>query len=210
MEEFKDYQLIVTTHDEVWYDQLCSHQRASGMNGNCLNLKIIHWSPETGPIIESYKPRWERIQEKINSSDKQGAGNEGRQYLEWLLKKICKVTMAPVPFKAPPDYTVADLLSPAKRRIEGLIADDAHRMEILRRFKDLESQVILGNILSHDNPKAEEVSIAEVKRFCDSAHELERAFCCSECGSFLKYYQDMKRLRCPNSKCRCLMEIVCK
>ncbi|MCP8322097.1 MAG: hypothetical protein H3Z52_14355, partial [archaeon] len=209
-DEFNDHQLIITTHDEVWYEQLCSHQRAIGISGNCMNLKITRWSTQTGPIISPYKPRWERIQEKINSSDKQGAGNEGRQYLEWVLKEICKTTIAPLPLKEPPLYTVAELLAPAKKRIEELIADNNTKKEILQRFRKLEEQTIMGNILSHDNPLAESVSIIEVEQFCHSIRNIHYIFSCLECESLLKYYQDIKRLKCPNSKCKCPTEIVCQ
>lgn len=208
LEEFRNYQLIITTHDEIWYEQLRSHQRARGVEGKFVNLKIIRWDAETGPVIEPHKPRWDKIQEKIRSSDKQGAGNEGRAYLEWLLKKICEVTVAPVPYKTS-GYTTADLLVPAKKRASKLVSEEDFKKQILQRFQNLESKTIMGNILSHDNPLIETVSIEEVKRFCESVYELHNIFCCPECGCFVKYYQDMKKLRCPNPKCKNPMEINC-
>jgi len=210
LEEFRKYQFVITTHDEVWYEQLRSYQRISGMQGKFVNLKIVWWDAENGPNIEPYKSRWNKIQERITLSDKHGAGIEGRLYLEWLLKKICHVTKAPVPFKASSRYTVADLLYPAKKRLEKLIAEDSIKKMILQGFQNLESKTIMGNILSHDNPLTETVSILEVKRFCEAVHKLHNLLCCKECGSFLEYYSDVKKLRCPNSKCRKPTEIKCK
>ena len=208
--QFKDCQLIITTHDGIWYEQLRSHQRAYRIQGKFKNLEITRWEPDTGPFITPYKPRWERIRERIGSSDKLGAGIEGRRYIEWLLKEICDATIAAVPFKIDGKYVVSDLWNPAKQRVTKLVKDDALREKASQRFQELEATMIMGNLLSHDNPLADTVSIQEVKRFCEAVHELNNVFRCPNCGSFLKYYQDMKKLRCPNSRCDTPIEIPCR
>jgi len=209
-QEFKDQQLFITTHDGIWYGQLRGHQRACGIEGEFKNLEITRWDPETGPIIEPYKPRWERIQKRIDSSDKIGAGIEGRNYFEWLLKKICEAIRAAIPLKIDGKYMVSDLWTPARQRVNNLVKDDEFREKTLQRFQELEATMIMGNLLAHDNPLADAVSIQEVKRFCEAVHELDNAFKCPNCGSFLKYYQDMKKLRCPNPRCIDPREISCQ
>ena len=206
-EKFEDKQLILTTHDELWYEQLCAFQRDYGVEGKFENLVIVDWDVNTGPIIRPYKPRWERIQEKIAQGDKRGAGNEGRQYLEWLLEKICETTRAPVPFKSSKRYMVGDLLIPAKKRVDELIKDDAFKQKISQAFSDIERTIIMGNILSHNNPLAERASIEEVKSFCDYIHELHSLFLCPNCGRSIAYYRELKILRCSNPNCENHIEI---
>jgi ABC-type lipoprotein export system ATPase subunit len=206
--EFQNYQLLVTTHDAIWYEQLRSHQRAFKIHGNWKNLEIIRWALKTGPVIEPFKPRWDKIKGKIESSDKQGAANEGRQYLEWLLKEICKTYLARPIFKD--TYTVSDLLPPAKERIDELTKGNPFGERASKAFQELEATVIMGNLLSHDNPEAENTSIDEVKRFCEAIHALHGVFICPECSTFLKYYHDMKKLRCPNPHCQKPIEIACR
>ena len=201
LEEFRDNQLIITTHDGVWYEQLRAFQRAYGSEGHFKNLVITNWYVESGPNIRPYKVRWERIQEKIDSGDNHGAGNDGRQYLEWILDRICETTQAPVPFKSSGRYEVGELLIPAKKRLNNLIKEDKFKAEIPKAFQDLESTIIMGNILSHNNLLAEEVSIEEVKRFCESVHSLHGVFLCSKCKNFLKYFSDSKIVRCSNLRC---------
>jgi AAA15 family ATPase/GTPase len=208
-EQFRDYQLFVTTHDEIWYDQLSAHQRAFRVDGNWKNLEIIRWTFETGPIIEPYKTRWDKIKNKIDARDKQGAANDGRQYLEWLLKKVCEVIMAKPVFKTD-RYTVSDLLAPAKERLNQLVADVQFTEKANKGFQELEATIIMGNLLSHDNPEAENTSIEEVKRFCEAVQKLHNIFACPACISFLKYYQDMKKIRCPDPHCKKPIEIACK
>jgi ABC-type lipoprotein export system ATPase subunit len=207
LEQFGDYQLVVTTHDGIWYEQLRSHQRAFGVDGHWKNLEIIRWAVKTGPVIEPFKPRWEKIEAKIKSGDKTGAANEGRSYVEWLLKEICKATSARPVIRE--RYTVADLLPPAKERVNELTKGSQFNGIALKAFQDLEATVIMGNLLLHDNPEIENVSVKEVERFCQAVHQLHSVFTCPECASFLKYYQDMKKLRCPDSRCQKPTEIAC-
>lgn len=200
-EEFKEKQLVITTHDELWYEQLRAFQRAYRMDGDFINLVIQNWDIATGPIIRPYKPRWEKIIEKISVGDKTGAGNDGRQYLEWTLEKICEVTQAPVPFKSSGRYEVGDLLIPAKIRINALITEDTFKMKIVSAFQNLESTIIMGNLLSHNNILAERISIEEVKNFCNNVNNLYKTFLCPNCGHFIGYYRDIKIMRCSNGRC---------
>jgi hypothetical protein len=207
-EHFRDYQLFISTHDEIWYDQLCAGQQAYGVSGDCKNMRIVKWTLETGPIIEPYKSSWDYIENKINSGDKLAAAIEGRRYLEWLLKTTCETMMANPVFKTS-KYTVSDLFEPTKGRLEELVKDAAFKEKISKRFEELAATALMGNLLAHDNLEAENASIDEVKRFCVAVHELHDALKCRNCGTFLKYYKDMRRIRCPHGRCQQPIEIMC-
>ena len=206
-EEFIGKQLIISTHDEVWYEQLRASERAYGVEGDFKNLILTNWLVESGPTIRPYKIRWEKIQEKIDLGDKTGAGNEGRQYLEWILEKICENMQAPVPFKSSGRYEVGDLLVPAKKRLKNLVKDDEFKTKISKAFHDLEITIIMGNILSHNNVLTDEVSIEEVKGFCESIYNLHSIFLCPNCRHFVNYYRDLRIIRCSNSRCNNSMEV---
>jgi recombinational DNA repair ATPase RecF len=206
-EQFKDYQLLITTHDEIWYNELCGHQRAYGIDGNCRNMEISSWSLETGPVMQPYKPRWDRIEDKIRTGDKIGASIEGRLYLEWLLKTICLTMMARPVFKVD-KYMAADLLGPAKARINEF-KDTPFKKAVQERFQDLEANSLMANLMAHDNPEAENASTEEASDFCNAVHSLHLAFSCPDCKTFLKYYPDMRKIRCPNSHCRQQIDIEC-
>jgi recombinational DNA repair ATPase RecF len=206
-EQFRNYQLLITTHDEIWYNELCNHQRAYGIDGNCRNMEISSWTLETGPMIQPYKPKWDRIAEKIKAGDKIGASIESRLYLEWLLKIICVTMMARPVFKAD-KYMVADLLGPAEARI-GEFKDTPFKKTAQERFQDLEANSLMANLMAHDNLEAENASSKEVSDFCNAVHNLHLAFCCPDCKSSLKYYSDMKKIHCPNSRCKQQIDIPC-
>jgi len=79
--EFKDYQLVITTHDGIWYEQILNAQRAQNVQSYFRNMKITRWDVNLGPIMSSYKPEWEKILERLENNDKNAAGNEARIYL---------------------------------------------------------------------------------------------------------------------------------
>lgn len=211
IEEFREKQLIITTHDNLWYEQLHRHQIAYNVTGNFKNLTITSWDVSSGPNIRPYKPRWEKIQEKISSSEKVGAGNEGRQYLEWLLETICETTATPVPFKKSGRYEIGDLLPSVKKRLfSDLLRDGDFKSKIEEAFRHLDCNIILANILSHNNPLSEEASIDEVRLFCEAVNNIHNLFLCTKCGKMLNYYQDIKLLICSNPRCQDPLEIRAK
>jgi len=201
LREFKDYQLIITTHDSIWYEQLINSQRALNVQGNFINMEITSWDVNTGPVISPYKPRWERILGKLRNNDKTGAGNECRIYLEWLLKEICERLEVPIPFKRSGRYTVTELFDPAEKRIKNKLKDGDLKKDLLDKFRHLRGTSFMGNLLSHDNPEIGSLSIEEVKSFCNAVHNLHEAFLCPECGRVLQYFKDSKIVRCPNLRC---------
>lgn len=201
-EEFKDKQFIITTHDSIWFDQLKAAQRVHNLNNNFKNCTIVGWDEDTGPEIRPYKPRWTKIQEKIKDGDRNCAGNEGRRYLECLLDQICKNFDASVPRKSNGLYTVNDLIGPAKTRLKKKIKDEELNLEIEVAFQHLERTLMMGNLLSHDNIFAGNISIKEVENFCNSIHVVKTLVSCPTCNSFLQYYRDLNIVRCSNKSCK--------
>lgn len=114
--EFSDHQIIITTHDEVWYRQLRAHHKAKNIDGNFTYKSIVNWTIDSGPIIRPYKSQWENIEEKLNNGDK-SAGNDGRIYLEWLLETICELMEVHIVFRISGEYEIGHLLPPAKKTI---------------------------------------------------------------------------------------------
>jgi len=201
LREFKDYQLIITTHDGIWYDQLLNFQRALNVQDDFINMEITWWDVNTGPMISPYKPRWEKILDKLKNNDRSGAGNECRMYLEWLLKEICEKMEVAVPFMRSGRYTVRELFDPAEKRIEDKLKDGDLKKDLLNKFKNLKATTFMGNLLSHDNPEIENLSIEEVKTFCNAVHDLHETFLCPQCRKFLKYFRDSKIVRCSDLRC---------
>jgi AAA15 family ATPase/GTPase len=194
-EEFKGKQFIITTHDGLWFKQIVSLIEAYGLGNNFLKYEIYQWNEDNGPSIKSYKFKWERIPEKIKSGDKSCAGNEIRQYLEWVLENICKETGAKLPL-IDHGYTVGDLIGPARSTLKKLIRDDETNKEIREAFKEIDKS-IMGNLLSHHNELSANASIQDVKRFFEAVNKLHMLVSCPSCKQFLIYDGNIDRGICP-------------
>ncbi len=193
--EFADYQFLITTHDYIWFEELCSAQRAFRVENKFINLKIIRWSLNEGPTIDKYRPKWDEIQKKIDEGDREGAAREGRKCLEWFCyEMVVRLRTHPVYLKRDNKYEVGDLYLPFIDRVKKLLPEFYKDNETI--FQQLEKNIIFGNILSHNNPTAGNVSMNEVKDFVGSLLKVYNLFFCLKCSSLVQYHQTAKIIKC--------------
>ena len=206
LDEFSEFQMIITTHDGIWYQQLCSNQRTCGVEGKFKNLRIIGWDLDTGPKIFPYKPRWIKIQENLENGDYDIGGMLSRRYLEWILKEICGRMKGKIEFRRDSKYMIRELLDSAENRmtdlLNKLINGEEIKNNILEIFKNLRSNQFMLNLLAHDNPLIEELSDSEIVSFCNIINSLYESFLCPKCRNFIIYEQTFKEIKCGNKKCK--------
>jgi len=194
-QEFGDYQLLITTHDYVWFEELRAYQRAHGKQHLFLNLQILDWSLDGGLRLDRYRPRWERIEEKLASGDKDGAAADTRKALEWFLYEICLATETPVALRRDGKYVVSDLHGPFVKRVKKLVRDVYESNEAV--FRDLEASNIFGNLLVHNNPRAANASLSEVRSFVNAVRALIDLFTCNDqCKHLVEYHRSAKVIKC--------------
>jgi len=201
IEESRDRQIIITTHDEVWFEQLRACQETYGLGGNFVNHEIINWDINTGPQLKRTRTEWEEINKYIDEGDKGAAGNKARQYLERILKEACSNIQAKVQYKEDGRYEVGDLFDPARSTLLNLARDTRFKEEIVTAFNDLSITKFMSNVLSHNNELQEQLSIDEVRSFCDAVHKLDLVLSCPTCHSRLTYDKQSRVLRCSNVRC---------
>jgi hypothetical protein len=164
-------------------------------------LEIVSWSIESGPKFHRYEPTWEEIEKKIEEGNKKAAGNLGRDYLEWVLKRICENLQVPL-YRESGKYTVNELFDPAEKRIQDLLKEGEQvKSDLLAAFQRLKTNRFIANLLAHDNIGAEALTISEVRDFCESVQSLRAAFSCDQCSELLFYSRDLRIVMCPKNKC---------
>jgi len=193
-QEFGDYQLFVTTHDYMWFDELCAHQRAYRRGHLFVNFQILDWSLDAGPRLDKHKPCWERIERKLVSGDKDGAAADTRKALERLLYELAIATETPVVIRRDGKYVVSDLHGPFVSRIKRLVPEVYE--DNLEVFQELETNSIFGNLLVHNNPRAANVSLEEVRSFSNAVKNLEAVFSCDQCGRLAEYHRAACLIKC--------------
>ena len=94
-EGFKDWQLIVLTHDQQFYEHLS--RRAPSWR----KLEFTSWSYAAGPRTTQYETSGilAAAYQRLESGDIHGAAAKARRALEEQLQEVCEALWAPLPFR---------------------------------------------------------------------------------------------------------------
>src|ERR1035437_1276886 len=195
-EKFNDWQIILLTHEEEWYQYVKQLAKK-----NSWLITEIKWSDIKGTYLEENTGELKELIEKsIATGEITFIGNPIRKYLERILKDICYNLDVKVSFrfnevneKRMPD----ELLCELKAKINKHSAELKLKISVLDRIA---SSAFLGNLLSHDNlfkPK-----IGDIIAFWKDILEFEKIFICQEPScknpkvSVKNYDSVKKKIRC--------------
>lgn len=118
---FPDVQFIITTHDEVWAQQM----RYSGLIAKTAIAKFHSWTVEGGPIYEE-GDFWDKIDADLGRSDVPAAAARLRRNLELIMTELATNLHGKVMFRLDGRYELGDLLSSAKGAYRKWLAQAAN------------------------------------------------------------------------------------
>lgn len=197
--EFSDYQIILLTHENEWYQYVSQLAKRK----NWL-INEIKWCESDGTYLDDQPTDLREIIElNLAKGNVDILGNPIRKYLEHILKDICANLEVKVNFRfnSINEKRMADeLLNELKSKITKSSTELKSQITIIERLTDSN---VLGNLLSHDNPF--NPKIGDLKAFWIDIKELEKLFYCQEpeCGKpiLLKHFDTVgKRIRCGCGK----------
>jgi len=173
-EKFGDYQIILLTHEEQWFQYVRKPAKNKGWI-----IREIKWTEAKGTHLDELPNELkESIEYHLANGNVHFLGNPIRRYLEHILKHICANLDVKVSFrfnelneKRMPDEMLNELKSKINRCSTAL----KDKIVIIDRL--LNSNV-LGNLLSHDNqfdPK-----LGDLKAFWSEIIEFEQLFRCQD------------------------------
>ena len=205
-EEFGDKQLIITTHDQIWFEQLKNLERVYHLENNFKNMEIVGWDINSGPKIRLRSSELgtfqEGIERNLSEGDTRAAANEVRQYLESVLSTACNNLQVPVRYREDGRYEVGYLFDPLySMMVSKTKLEQNGKKRFSEAFEDVRKTRIFGNLLSHSNPFAQNLSLAEVRSFFDAVKNLHRVLLCPSCQGFLEYTDKPPSIRCTRNSC---------
>ena len=176
-QEFADYQIVLTTHDEHWHDLLNSSAQAWGIQGKWAFVKIEGWSLDSGPSLSEIDNSWEFIDAHLTETDFRELGGPFRLILEDFLKRTATMLDFKMKFKFDGNYTSGDFVNAGihdairDKLIKLAPTEDAAiRTDVVRVF----GQGNLVNFLSHDNRGRLEVTFDQAKDFVHGVRALTK------------------------------------
>ena len=198
-----DFQILITTHDELWY----RHLKTVGVLSRKSTIKFSNWSLQDGPqIIGRSGDEWDRIEELMEEGDVQAAASRLRHTAEWFLQEACHQLGAEVRFKSDSRWTLGDFSGPAMSRFKELIkqakrAGDSwgHDISEINELDNKRSEVYsqfhreVGAVNPNVHFNADEwatFSVEEFRPVVDAFRNLYDLFWCSNCNSCLFLVED--------------------
>jgi hypothetical protein len=196
-EQFSDWQLIVLTHDQQFFEHL------SRRTPSWRKLEFTSWSYASGPRTTRYESAGilRGARERLDNGDVQAAAGKARRALEELLQEVCEALAAPLPFRrgqANDKREIGELFKGLRRALKERSRPLLDSLEPL--FRNLEADVgATLNVAVHGSrgrPAAAEVQAALAR-----IAALDEKWSCSRCMTRVWHRgtPDAGRCRCGES-----------
>jgi len=176
---FSEWQLIVLTHDQQFFEHLS--RRAPSWR----RLEFTSWSYASGPRTTQYETAGmlHHARERLESGDVHGAATKARRALEELLQEVCEALWAPLPFRrgqANDKREIGELFKGVRRTLKERAKPLLESIEPL--FKNLEADVgATLNVAVHGSRGR--AAASEVEAALERIAALDRKWSCPECGT---------------------------
>ena len=174
---FADWQLIVLTHDQQFFEHLS--RRAPSWR----KIEFTSWSHASGPRTTKYETSGmlAAARERLQSGDVQGAATKGRRALEELLQEVCEALWAPLTFRrgqANDRREIGELFIGLRRALKEHAKSQLQTVEPM--FKHLEADVgATLNVAAHASRGRPGAS--EVKAALERIETLDTLWSCPSC-----------------------------
>ncbi|MDE0398474.1 MAG: hypothetical protein OXL96_11790 [Candidatus Poribacteria bacterium] len=190
-DEFSDWQIIILTHENIWFDLIKKEMAQCGWLFHEVRLD------DTNGILMDESPAiLKAITEK--KKGKEDVTNDLRKLLESVLKEICCALEVKVSFRFN-DMNEKRMSDELLARLRSSLKEKSPNLEKNSIFPDLAGSALIANLDSHDNPDKIVGEDADV--LLEDIEKLISLFYCAECHRPIQ-----ARARVPRTKeisCNC-------
>lgn len=190
-EEFSDWQIIILTHENVWFDLIKKEMAQSGWL-----FREVHSDDENGILVDNSPATLKALIERKRG--KADVTNDLRKLLEAILKDICYALEVKVSFrfnefneKRMSDELLARLRSTLKEKSPDLVKHEV--------FTNLAGSTLIANLDSHDNP--EKIVGEDIDVLLEDIEKLASLFICADCNRPIR--ADTKVPGAKEISCKC-------
>lgn len=212
-DEFPNTQFVITTHDQLWAQQM----RSAGLVTSKAAVAFRGWKVDMGPLVHAIDEVWEEINSDVGNGKISAASATLRRHLEYVLREIADKFGAPVPYRSDDGWDLGDLLPSVLRRYMELLGkaakaaqswgDDDTGRKVRARKESLSSQAAacggeqwMINKAIHYNEWGT-FSKEDFEPVVLAFKTLLAEFRCSACGSWL--YGTPKKGQAEALRCDC-------
>ncbi len=181
-DEFRDWQVILLTHEYYWFELI---KKELGPEGWIFNE--VRWDNENGILLDLSPQNLRDLIEKKRKSG-ESVGNDLRKLLERLLKEVCESLEVKVAYRSNErneERMSAELLN----ALRGTINKKCVPLKQHQIYSKLEADNLIGTKESHDRPEA--ASLGDVYVILEDIDEFQQLFECGACKTFVSTERDV-------------------
>jgi len=184
-EKFSDFQIILFTHDDLWFERLQTRFP------DWVRKKIKKWEYDTGPRIDFAKTTKEEIDLMLSEDETKAkeAGMKFGEYLEGVLHELCEKIEAKMKYRYykqdPP--AMNELFEAVYERLKDILGS---QHDLVVKIKEAwQNDPLIRNFCMHDRRNyASSISLVEIKKSYQKwFDEVENKLRCAECHKIIEY-----------------------
>lgn len=184
LREFRDYQMLVTTHDRIWFEHLRDIQARCHVANGFVNKVIHKWSIDEGPDIREPEDERKEIDRLIDDASAHDIAATAGRLFEHVLQEMRYSLRLSVEAKRGEQYEIGDLwpafYSTVRKNYPSLYGAGRKILEAL----DVRWPV-RNWIGAHRNQWAENVPRKTAIEFAAAVKDLFDLLFCSSCRRFV-------------------------
>lgn len=190
-EEFADWQLIILTHENVWFDLIKREMDQSGWL-----FHKVRTDTDNGILLDhSPSTLREIIKQKRETED---VTNDLRKLLEAVMKDISHALEVKVAFRFN-DKNEKRMPGELLTHLQSTLNNKSPDSEIHEMFSKLKGSTLIANLDSHDNP--EQIVGSDIDVLLEDIDELVKLFVCDKCNKPVRASAPVAGKKAVSCKC---------
>ncbi|MFY1669221.1 AAA family ATPase [Plantactinospora sp. WMMB334] len=177
LSEMPDWQLIITLHDRLWYEQLRALMQRRG--SNFVEHRLINWTFDSGPVFSAAMPSIVAgLDAALLSTDAALTCAAAGRLLETIASEESWRFRISVKRARDDKYTLNDLWPGLAKYLK--------RSSLRDLVREIDDAADLRNLVgAHYNDFGDSLSWEEARRFGENVRSLFRGLRCDTCGDWL-------------------------
>lgn len=194
IERFNDWQIIISTHDRLWKEQLV--QLFRNHTKPLQQMEIVRWSFEQGPqLVGSINNFDEKLLAAVENGSTADICASAGYLLEYMCEKLSCILSTSIKRKYGDKYTIGDLWPGIYKELKKSSAKEV--------FSELNDLFYLRNMVgSHYNEWSLSLSRSEANDFAEAVLDAYFHVCCKKCGRWIKNISDIVATEYQENCCK--------
>ena len=184
LKEFGEYQVLLTTHDRIWFEHFQDIQSRCGVSANYVNKVIHKWTIDEGPDLREPQDERDRLKKLLTEGAPEEIASMAGRLLEHILQEMRYSLSLSVQAKRSERYEIGELWPSFYKAVrKGYQTFYAQTRSLLDSL-DL-NWPVRNWVGAHFNEWAKHTSRQDTVQFGDAVAGLFDAVFCPECRKFI-------------------------